>query len=74
MVELSRKCEVIITASGAVPASHTVLKGATVQKAKIVEQALAAFSEFEGGKCIERWSVTDSLALAVKLGAFPGPK
>ncbi len=29
---------------------------------------------FEEQKCLERWSVTDSLALAVQLGAFPGPK
>lgn len=29
---------------------------------------------FEDQKCVERWSVTDSLALAVQLGAFPGPK
>lgn len=29
---------------------------------------------FEGQKCLERWSVTDALALAVQLEAFPGPK
>ena len=26
---------------------------------------------FEGDHCIGRWSVTDSLALAVQIGAFP---
>jgi predicted ester cyclase len=29
---------------------------------------------FEGQRCVERWSVTDSLALAAQLGAFPLPK
>ena len=29
---------------------------------------------FEGEQCSERWSVTDSLALAVQLGAFPVPQ
>lgn len=155
----------ILAGLGGIPGSHTVVKGATVQKRKIVEQALAAFSDpasrehyfdlyapsvvlhgydgvdpgiesvrryytafwaafpdarvtaediletqdkvivrflitgthrgpilgldatgksirlagmtilrFEGQKCRERWSVTDSLALAAQLGAFPGPK
>ena len=29
---------------------------------------------FNGQKCLERWSVTDSLALAMRLGAFPETK
>lgn len=29
---------------------------------------------FRGQRCVERWSVTDSLALAIQLGAFPAPK
>lgn len=160
-----RKMLSILAVLGSGPGYHTVVKGATVQKGKIVEQALAAFSDpasreryfdlyapgivlhgydgvdpglesvrsyyaafwtafpdarvtaedileiqdkvvvrflitgthrgpilglgatgksirlagmtilrFEGQKCLERWSVTDSLSLAMQLGAFPGPK
>lgn len=29
---------------------------------------------FKGQRCVERWSVTNSLALAAQLGAFPLPK
>lgn len=29
---------------------------------------------FTGQRCAERWSVTDSLALAAQLGVFPPPK
>jgi len=29
---------------------------------------------FQGPRCVERWSVTDSLALAAQLGAFVPPK
>ncbi len=160
-----RKMLCILAGLGGIPGSHTVVKGATVRKGKLVEQALSAFSDparrehyfdlyapgivlqghdgvdagiesvrryyaafwaafpdarvtaedipetqdkvvvrflitgthrgpilgvnatgksirlagmtilrFEGQKCLERWSVTDSRALAVQLGALPGPK
>ena len=29
---------------------------------------------FKAQRCVERWSVTNSLALAAQLGAFPPPK
>ncbi|MCX6611156.1 MAG: ester cyclase [Acidobacteria bacterium] len=41
---------------------------------KSIRLAGMTILRFEGQKCLERWSVTDSLALAVQLGAFPGPK
>jgi predicted ester cyclase len=160
-----RKMLGILAGLGGITGPHTVVKGATVEKRKIVEQALAAFSapatreryfdlyapgivlhgydgvdpgiesvrryytafwaafpdarveaeeiletedkvivrflitgthrgpilgldatgksirvagmtilRFEGQKCLERWSVTDSLALAAQLGGFPCPK
>jgi predicted ester cyclase len=41
---------------------------------KSVQLAGMTILRFEDQKCVERWSVTDSLALAVQLGAFPCPK
>lgn len=29
---------------------------------------------FEGERCVERWSITDTLALAAQIGAFPLPR
>ena len=39
---------------------------------KSIRLARMTILRFEGQKCRERWSVTDSLALAVQFGTFPG--
>jgi predicted ester cyclase len=41
---------------------------------KAIQLAGMTILRFQGQRCVERWSVTDSLALAAQLGAFPPPK
>jgi predicted ester cyclase len=38
---------------------------------KAIQLAGMTILRFQGQKCVERWSVTNSLALAAQLGAFP---
>lgn len=38
-----------------------------------VEQEVMTILRFEGGRCIERWSVADTLGVMTQIGALPAP-
>jgi predicted ester cyclase len=41
---------------------------------KAIQLSGMTILQFKDSRCVERWSITDSLALAAQLGAFPPPK
>jgi predicted ester cyclase len=38
-----------------------------------IEQGVITILRFEGGRCVERWSVADVLGVLVQIGAVPPP-